>query len=76
MPQLELDLNDRQLVRNKATGNTARLDHLRGNIAFVGVPERGLVMWAVANTIPAEHLFVWPRYYEEDINYENTAQRN
>ncbi len=64
MTQLELNINDRQLVRHATTGNTGRLGYIKGNLAFVSVPGKDwLEMWAVANTIPAEHLFIWPRYF-------------
>jgi len=65
MRQLELDLNDRQLVRSASTGDLGRLDRVRGNIGFVYFADQGLIMLAVKNIIPAEHLFVWPRYYGE-----------
>lgn len=63
MTQLQLDLDDRKLVCSTVTGEVGRLDHIKGNLAFVAVPGKGwLEMWSVVNTIPAEDLFVWPRY--------------
>ncbi len=62
--QMELNLDDSQLVRHATTGSTGRLDHIKGNLAFVSVPDKDwLEMWSVANTMPAEHLFIWPRYF-------------
>ena len=67
---LEFDLDDRQLVRHATTGNVAELDHIRGNLAFVAVQEHDwLDMWQVANTIPADCLFIWPLYFGNPDDY-------
>jgi len=63
MRQLELDLNDRQKVRNTYTGWTGRLDYIRGNLAFIYFDEHGMKMSRVENVKPVEDLFIWPRYY-------------
>lgn len=68
--QLQLDLDDRQLVCSIVTGETGRLDHVKGNLAFVAVSGKDwLEMWALANTLPAEHLFIWPRYFPDAAQF-------
>ena len=64
--QLELDLNDRQLVRSLTTGNTGRLHEMRGNIAFVYFAAEGLLMCNIERIEPVEHLFIWPSYGNPD----------
>lgn len=68
MTQLQLDLDDRQLVRSTTTGELGRLGHIKGNLAFVQFPGVDhLTMCAVGNIKPAADLFIWPRYFEEVI---------
>lgn len=67
MQQLLLGLNDRQLVRSTVTGAEGRLDHIKGNLAFVQFPGVGyLTMCAVENIKPVGHLFIWARYFGEN----------
>lgn len=64
--QLQLDLDDRQKVRSTVTGEVGRLDHIKGNLAFVQFPDvEWLVMCAVKNIKAVDDLFIWPRYFEE-----------
>lgn len=66
MTQLHLD--DRQLVCHATTGEIGRLDHIKGNLAFVQFPGVDhLTMCAVGNIKPVADLFIWPRYFEEVI---------
>ncbi len=64
--QLQFTLDDRQVVRSTVTGETGRLDHIKGNLAFVQFPDvEWLVMCAVKNIKAVEHLFIWPRHFKE-----------
>ncbi|KKL78791.1 hypothetical protein LCGC14_2021320 [marine sediment metagenome] len=68
MIQLNFDLGDRQLVRHATTRAAGRLDHIKGNLAFVQFPGVGyLTMCGVKNIKPAADLLIWPLYFEKVI---------
>lgn len=75
MIQLELGLNDRQLVRSLTTGNSGRLDEIRGNIAFVYFESEGVIMCATERVVPVEHLFFWPLYYGNPDGFNTSPKR-
>lgn len=64
MAQQQLDLEDRQLVCSLTTGDTGRLDEVRGNVAFVYFESEGLLMCALECIKPVDDLFIWSRYFE------------